>query len=311
MRKEQTTDTILLVRPKEFRLNEQTSTSNYFQKESSLNDQQIAKNAQIEFDNFVAMLRENGVNALVLQDEGTYNTPDSIFPNNCVSFHGDLGIIYPMLAINRRRERKLDYFRFLEGYNMHFKNQVDYSYFEEKDLFLEGTGCLILDRINKVAYCSLSPRADREVVELFAKDLGYSYVLFRATQTVAGEFKAIYHTNVMMSVGNGFAVVCMDSIRNVEEKRLLEEALQQYSTEVIAISEEQMNRFCGNILQIHNKKGEPLIAMSTQAFEAFTSEQIERLNQYGKLIHSPLDGIERSGGGSARCMMAEVFHGAG
>src|SRR5699024_465159 len=299
MRKKQTTDTILLVRPKEFMLNDQTSTSNYFQKESSLNDLQIARNAQIEFDNFVEMLRENGVNALVLQDEGAYNTPDSIFPNNCVSFHQDVGVIYPMLAVNRRRERKLDYFRFLAEYNIHFKNQVDYSYFEVKGLFLEGTGCLILDRINKVAYCSLSPRADREVVELFAKDLGYSFVLFRATQTVDGEFKAIYHTNVMMSVGQGFAVVCMDSIRNSEEKILLEETLLQYNTEVIAISEEQMNRFCGNILQIHNSKGEPLIAMSTQAFKAFTKEQVERLNQYGKLIHSPLDGIERSGGGSA------------
>lgn len=302
----QTTDTLLLVRPFRFRKNEETAINNYFQEDllSSLS----AQHAQKEFDNFVSTLNLHKINTLVIQDEGAFDTPDSIFPNNCISFHKQTAIFYPMFAENRQRERKLGYLEALKQHGLTFDIIIDYTGFEEENRFLEGTGSLILDRINRIAYCALSPRADAGIAHQFCLDLGYELTIFEANQTVDGLRKPIYHTNVMMSLGTHFAVICTDSIDNTYEKATLIKQLEETGKTVVEISEEQVSSFAGNILEVKSTIGEPYIVMSTQAYHSFTTEQLSLLRSWGQIIHSPLDTIERGGGGSARCMLAEVFY---
>lgn len=302
----QTTDTLLLVRPYHFRKNEETAINNYFQEEMDVHDP--AKSAQQEFDAFVQQLTDHKINVLVLQDEGHLDTPDSIFPNNCISFHKRTAVIYPMFAENRRRERQLNYLQALQNWGLAYDDIIDYTAYELEERYLEGTGCLILDRVNHIAYCSLSARADAGITHQFCLDMGYEPYIFEAFQTVDQLRKSIYHTNAMMSVGTNFAVVCLDSVDSSHFRQGLIERLEQSGKTILEISEEQMQHFAGNILEVQSTTGEPFIVMSTQAYDAFTKEQIQTLETWGKIIHSPLDTIETGGGGSARCMLAEVFY---
>ena len=304
---EQSTNCILMVRPAVFRANEETAVNNYFQdtvtKETNSN-----LLAQAEFDNAVITLRNAGIQILVLEDTGKYDTPDSLFPNNVISFHGDKAILYPMFAANRQREIFLNHLGTLEKHNIYFKTLKDYTLYTEQNLYLEGTGVLILDRINKLVYCSYSERANKELLEIFCEEMGYKALGFHATQAFKNKRQPIYHTNVMMALGTSFCVICLDSIENAEEKKAVVEALQNTNKTIVEISETQMHHFCGNILEIRNNENEILIAMSEQAYKAFDNIQIQTLEHFGKIINTPLYTIEKYGGGSMRCMIAEVFH---
>ncbi|GHE29214.1 citrulline utilization hydrolase CtlX [Sphingobacterium griseoflavum] len=302
----QTTDTLLLVRPFHFRKNEQTAVNNYFQEEVSGDN--ITQRAQQEFDQLVRCLADHQINTVVIQDDGRYDTPDSIFPNNCISFHQHTTVLYPMFAENRRRERQLNYVMQLQDRGLRFPTSIDYTAYEQENRFLEGTGCLILDRINRVAYCSLSPRAHSSVVHRFCADMDYEPFIFEAYQSVDGERKPIYHSNVMMALGNNFAVVCLDSIDNNHLRKEMQHKLETDGRQVIAITESQMQHFAGNILEVKSTTGKPHIVMSSQAYRSFTAAQLSQLQTFGEIIHAPLDTIETAGGGSARCMLAEIFY---
>ena len=305
---EQTTNTILMIRPVNFRMNEQTAVNNYFQEDLDLKNTEINSKAQIEFDNFVQKLREAGVDVVVIQDDKLLDTPDSIFPNNWVSFHSNGAVVvYPMFAENRRKERREEVFIKLEEEGFCIKNIIDYTSAEHEGVFLEGTGSLILDRVNKKAYCALSPRADEDLLIEFCEDFEYMPVIFTAYQTVEKERLPIYHTNVMMCVGNDFAVICLDSIDDKKERKNVVDHLKNDGKEIITITEDQMANFAGNMLELKNKNDERLIAMSQSAYDSLNMEQINKLEKYCKIITSSLDTIETCGGGSARCMMAEVF----
>lgn len=302
MTTQQSTSHLLMIRPVSFGFNEQTAGSNAFQ--TKLGDKnEVQERALAEFNNLVTVLRNNGVDVTVIDDTPEPHTPDSIFPNNWVSFHSDGNIfLYPMQAENRRLERREDIINQLED---HFKAHhiVDLSRFEHDHKFLEGTGSMVLDRIGKVAYACISPRTDKDVLTVFCEQTGYKAVCFDA---VDEHGKAIYHTNVLMCVGSKFAVICLDSIPNPHERVLVAESLQNTRKEIIEISFEQMNQFAGNMLEVQNKDGEALIVMSQSAFRSLTETQKNTLEKYGKLIYSNIGTIETNGGGSARCMIAEV-----
>src|SRR6201996_5440716 len=261
MTNQQTTSTILMIRPVNFGFNEQTAESNAFQNRSA-ERQQVQDKALAEFDNLVNVLRENGVEVIVIDDTPEPHTPDSIFPNNWVSFHQDGNVfLYPMMAENRRLERREDIIMQLED-EFKINHIIDLSRFEHEHKFLEGTGSMVLDRENKIAYACLSPRTDRDVLDIFCEQTGYTAICFDA---VDEKGKAIYHTNVMMCIGSRFAVVCMDSVPNPHEKVVLTESIKATGKELITISFEQMNQFAGNMLEVKNKYGETLIVMSKTA----------------------------------------------
>ncbi len=306
---QQTTNTILMIRPINFRMNEQTAVNNYYQKViDNLMPQTVNVKAQQEFDAFVEKLKSVGVNVIVVNDTEEFDTPDSIFPNNWVSFHenGDVGL-YPMFAENRRLERREDILETLEAEGFKINNIVDYTGAEEEHLFLEGTGSVVLDRVNRKAYCALSPRADEELFIEFCEDFEFMPVIFTANQTVSGERKAIYHTNVMMCLGETFAVICLGSIDDKKERRNVIDHLKEDGKEIIDITEAQINNFAGNMLQVIGDNGIKYLVMSQAAHDALTENQLEKLKKHTTILSSSLDTIEACGGGSARCMMAEVF----
>lgn len=305
---QQTTNTILMVRPVGFRMNEQTAVNNYFQEDISIKNAEINKKAQDEFDAFVFKLRSYGVKVVVVSDNEESDTPDSIFPNNWNSFHSDGTVaIYPMFAENRRSERREDIFEKLEEEGFVINHIIDYTSAEEFDVFLEGTGSMILDRENRKVYCALSPRADEELCIEFCEDFEYTPVIFTANQTVNGKREAIYHTNVMMCVAETFAIICLSSIDDKKERKNVLKHLKEDGKKIIEITEEQVNNFAGNMLQVRGKDNELFLIMSHAAFTCLTQSQKVQINNHCKIIYSPLDTIETCGGGSARCMMAEVF----
>ena len=306
---QQTTNTILMVRPASFRMNEQTAVNNYYQQElSGMLPAAINAKAQQEFDAFVIKLRAVGVEVIVINDTEKPDTPDALFPNNWISFHenGDVAI-YPMFAENRRLEKREDVLEALEKKGFEIKNVIDYSEAEEEGVFLEGTGSMILDRQNQKAYCALSPRADEELFIEFCEGFEYTPVIFTANQTVNGKRAAIYHTNVMMSVAETFAVVCLDAIDDKKEKKELVKQLKSDKKEVIAITEKQVQQFAGNMLQVRSVNNELFLVMSTSAYNSLTVQQVKTIEKHCKILHSSLETIETCGGGSARCMMAEIF----
>lgn len=306
---QQTTNTILMIRPINFRMNEQTAVNNYYQKViDNLMPKTVNAKAQQEFDAFVEKLKSVGVNVIVVNDTEEFDTPDSIFPNNWVSFHenGDIGL-YPMFAENRRLERREDILETLEAEGFKINNIVDYTSAEEEHLFLEGTGSIVLDRVNRKAYCALSPRADEELFIEFCEDFEFMPVIFTANQTVNGERKAIYHTNVMMCLGETFAVICLSSIDDKKERRNVIDHLKEDGKEIIDITEAQINNFAGNMLQVIGNNGIKYLVMSQAAHDSLTENQLEKLKKHSNILLSSLDTIEACGGGSARCMMAEVF----
>ena len=298
----QSTSHLLMIRPVNFGYNEETAESNAFQNKDK-NQQEVQEKALAEFNNFVAVLRNHGVDVTVIDDNPEPYTPDSIFPNNWVSFHDDGNVfLYPMQAENRRLERREDIIAELED-NFKVHHIVDLSRYEEENKFLEGTGSMVLDRVNKIAYACLSPRTDKDVLAIFCEQEDYTAVCFDAADEKG---KAIYHTNVLMCVGTQFAVICLDSIPNPHEKVVVIEYLKSTQKEIIEITFEQMNQFAGNMLEVKTKNDETLIILSKSAFKALDDIQIALLEQYGKLVYADIHTIENNGGGSARCMMAEV-----
>jgi len=305
----QITNNILMIRPVSFRMNEETAINNYYQKVvDTLTPETVQFKALQEFDAFVEKLKDKGVNVIVINDSKETDTPDSIFPNNWVSFHqnGDVGL-YPMFAENRRLERREDVLEALESQGFEIENVIDYTAAEEASVFLEGTGSLLLDRVNQKAYCALSPRADEDLFIEFCEDFEYTPVPFIANQTVNGERLPIYHTNVMMCLAEDFAVVCLDCIDDKKERKNLLSHLKEDGKCVIAISESQVTNFAGNMLQVLGENNKRYLVMSKSAYESLSKQQITDIEKYCEIIYSSLDTIEACGGGSARCMMAEVF----
>ncbi|WP_110475953.1 citrulline utilization hydrolase CtlX [Winogradskyella epiphytica] len=305
---QQTTNTIVMIRPVNFRMNEQTAVNNYFQEELDLKNAEINAKAQEEFDAFVEKLQAVGVNVVVINDDETADTPDSIFPNNWVSFHGNGDVAkYPMFAENRRKERRDDVFIRLEEDGFAIENIIDYTSAEHEGVFLEGTGSIILDRENRKAYCALSARADEELFIEFCEDFEYSPVIFTAYQNVKGKRLPIYHTNVMMCVAETFAVICLDSIDDKKERKSVVKQLKQDGKEIVSITEAQMHQFAGNMLQVRGENEQRYLIMSETAYKSLTPNQIKTIEKHCPILYSSLNTIEILGGGSARCMMAEVF----
>lgn len=305
---QQITNTILMIRPVQFRMNEQTAVNNYFMEDIDLHVNTINLRAQQEFDTFVAILRAKGIEVIVIEDTLDPDTPDSIFPNNWISFHSNgTVVIYPMFAENRRKERREDILDILEANGFLIENVVDYTSAEEEGLFLEGTGSILMDRVNQKVYCALSDRAHEELVIEFCEDFNCTPVIFTAYQSVNGARLPIYHTNVMMCMGETYAVICLDSIDDKKERKDVIDHLKKNGKEIIEITEEQMHHFAGNMLQVEGPSGERYLIMSSAAYGSLRPDQIRKLEKYNPIVHSPLDTIETCGGGSARCMMAEVF----
>jgi len=294
--------TVLMIRPVAFGFNEQTAGSNAFQQQGL--DQRIAQQrALAEFDVLVALLRENGIDVFAIDDTPEPHTPDSIFPNNWVSFHENGQVfLYPMQAPNRRLERRADILSQLKT-KFNVTEVDDLSYFEDEQKFLEGTGSMVLDRQNKITYACVSPRTDEEVMAAFCERSGYNVVEFHA---VDNNGTAIYHTNVLMCMGEKFVVICMDSVTDEDERELLTDSFNITGKEIIEISLAQMNAFAGNMLELVNDEDEHILVMSASAYHSLTPQQISSLEKHCKLIYSNLETIETNGGGSARCMIAEV-----
>ena len=306
--KKQITNTVLMVRPVRFRMNEETVVNNYFQEEIDLKNEEINRQAQQEFDAFVHKLREVGVKVIDVDDIYEQNTPDSVFPNNWITFHQNGNVaIYPMFAENRRRERREDILDKVEEEGFLIENVYDYTDAEQENIFLEGTGAMVLDRVHRKAYCALSPRADEELFIEFCEDFEYTPVIFKAYQKVDGKQVPIYHTNVMMALGEDFAIVCLDTITDKSERKNLLHHLKEDKKEIISITPEQMCQYAGNMLQVQGKDSTYLV-MSDAAYNALTPQQIQTIEKYTQILHSNLETSETCGGGSARCMLAEVFN---
>ena len=291
-----------MIRPVNFGFNEQTAGSNAFQNRNA--EQQLVQDkALTEFDTMVTKLRDNGVEVIVIQDTAEPHTPDSIFPNNWVSFHRDGTVfLYPMMAENRRLERREDIIIGLEN-EFKINHVIDLSRFESENKFLEGTGSMVLDRENKLAYACLSPRTDKDVLDLFCLESGYKPVLFHAVDQSGMD---IYHTNVLMCVGSNFVVICLESIKDTAEKLTVIDTIAASQKQLIDISFDQMNHFAGNMLEVQNLQGEKLIVMSKSAWDSLNQQQKDQLSSFCKPVYSDISTIESNGGGSARCMMAEV-----
>lgn len=292
-----------MIEPVNFGYNSETAVNNSFQKKSS--DTGVQENALKEFKNFVSLLLQNKVHVHVVKDSASPVTPDSLFPNNWISFHDDGCVfLYPMFAQNRREERKQTVIDYIKN-SFQVTAIHNLSSFEEEKIFLEGTGSMVLDRKNKIAYAALSPRTNVIVFNKFCSTTKFKPVTFTSRWT---DGSPIYHTNVMMCVAETFVVICLESISDQDEKDTLLENFKNTGKEVIEISYEQLGHFAGNMLQIKNMDGEMLLVMSTQAYQSLTEDQISRLLHFNRILHSPLDTIETSGGGSARCMMAEIYN---
>ena len=302
----QSTCHILMVRPATFRKNEETAGNNHYQQDAQIDD--VHQAALDEFDGMVDDLRERGVNVMVVEDDPTTDTPDALFPNNWVSFHADGRVgLYPMFAPNRRLERREDILHDLvhvHGFDM--DEIVDFTEFEDHDAFLEGTGSMVLDRMHGKAYAALSPRTDGDAFAHWCESMDLEGVIFEANQTVGDARMPIYHTNVMMAVGTGWAAVCLDAIDHPDDRALVLDSLQDDGLTVVDLSEDQINRFAGNMLEVATDQGDQLIVMSSRAYHALTDDQRATLEKFGTLVHNDLHHIETCGGGSARCMMAEV-----
>lgn len=304
----QTTNTVMMVRPVGFRMNEETAVNNYFQEDIQLQNEEVNKMAQQEFDELVNKLREVGVQVIVVDDKPELDTPDSIFPNNWVSFHENgTAVVYPMFAVNRRRERRMEFFEEIEKQGYQIKEVVDYTNAEDEEVFLEGTGSMILDRENQKAYCSLSPRADEDLFIEFCEDMEFTPVIFVAYQDVDGTRKPIYHTNVMMCIAEEFAVICLDAIDDKKERKNVIKHLKEDAKEIIEITEEQIHQFAGNMLQVRGANDQKHLVMSTTAYNSLTNEQVKRIEKHCKILTADINTIETCGGGSTRCMLAEVF----
>lgn len=295
-----------MIEPIAFGYNAETAKNNYFQVEQTGDD--IQSKALAEFNTFVGKLRSKGINVITIKDTLDPHTPDSIFPNNWVSFHKDGKVVlYPMFASNRRVERREDIIESIENQGFEVSEIDDWSFSETQGHFLEGTGSMIFDHDHKIAYGSVSLRLDENLFREFCAKYGFTPVVFHSYQTVGTERLPIYHTNVMMCVADQFVVICLDCIDDELEREKVVETIKNSGKEIVEISEEQMQQFAGNMLQVQNKQGEKFLVMSQTAYQSLAPEQVAAIEKYCEIIYSDLTTIEVNGGGSARCMLAEVF----
>ena len=295
---------ILMVYPKNFRSNVLTIDDNTFQNSSSnLSNNEIKNKAVEEFELLYNKIQSQGIKVTVFKDSRNVDTPDAVFPNNWISFHNDnKAITYPMFAENRRLERTDLVIECLRDHGKNISIEYDYSNFENDNMFLEGTGSLVLDRLNKIAYCSLSQRSNEELVNRFCKDMGYNPVCFKSYH----QNKPIYHTNVVLSICNKFSIVCLQSIIDKKERLSVADSLKSSGLEIIDIDINQMSSFGANCIQLNGNKG-PVLVMSSKAYNSFANNQLDIIQKNTQIIHSSLENIENNSGGSARCMIAEVF----
>lgn len=292
---------VLMVEPRDFHSNPETLRDNSFQQDSSDSSNLNTKASQ-EFYALKKLLETNGISVQSYSQTDEHSTPDAIFPNNWFSTHPDgTFVLYPMKAFNRRLEKRVELIKELQK---NYPAQKDFSEYESHDHFLEGTGSLVLDHENHIAYAALSQRTHPEVLKEWSKQMNYQLITYHALDN-AGQI--VYHTNVVMTVGEGFAIVCTDSIRETEERSTVRQSLEKSRHEVIEISPVQMHNFCGNCLELENHSGKKILVMSTRAFEAFDNDQKARIEKYATIVHCDLSTIETHGGGGARCMIAELF----
>ena len=306
--KKQITNNLIMIRPKHFNFNIETAENNHFQKKDErLSNEKILKKATSEFDKMVLQLLKNKIDVTVFDDKKEIVTTDSIFPNNWISFHQNgLVFIYPMFSENRRKEKRKDILEKLDdGYEI--KKIIDFSSYEMDSVFLEGTGSMILDRQNRICYASLSERTNKIAIKKFCEKALYTPIIFKSYQKINDDKSLIYHTNVMMCVAEEYVLICLDSVHSEDDKNNIISTIKNTQKEIIEISEKQCNSFAGNMLQVTNKINEKFLIMSSSAYNSLEKEQRIKLLKYNKIIHSDLSLIEKLGGGSARCMIAENF----
>jgi len=302
----QTTRHILMVRPANFGFNPETAANNAFQQQDGQRSvQEVRAQARLEFDALVDQLRAAGVHVIVVPDSPAPVKPDAVFPNNWVTFHQEgLIVTYPMFAPTRRKERRRKVIESVLECGFNAERRINLAYNEKIDRYLEGTGSVIFDHIHRLAYACLSARTDASLLQELCTLIDYTPVVFHATDE---QERPIYHTNVMMAMGEDFVVICLDAVRNPGERAMLLERFAQTGKTVVEIDYDQMNRFAGNMLQVRNDRNATILVMSEQAFQSLRPDQIALLEKHTQLLHAPIDTIETLGGGSARCMMAEVF----
>lgn len=304
----QITNHILMIEPVAFGFNEQTAMNNHFQQNDNAEELEIQNMALSEFNQMVTVLKSKDIDVIVVKDTIDKPTPDSIFPNNWISFHSDGRVVlYPMFAHNRRAERRSDVLHLLTDKGFKILDIVDYTPWEKVNRFLEGTGSLILDRQHKIAYAAISVRTDKAMFMQFCSEFNYKPICFVANQTVNGHRLPIYHSNVMMCLGEQYAVICLDAIDNEIKRSLVVQSILESGKEIVEISEDQMYQFAGNMLQVENSVGKQFLIMSQSAYNSLNQEQNDRLSFYNEIVPIPIPTIEKYGGGSVRCMMAEVF----
>ena len=297
------TSRILMISPNKFRNNELTIVDNSFQSRQ-VNNTSISDNAISEFERLKETILKKDISVHALDDDSEFDTPDAVFPNNWISFHkSHKAVLYPMYASNRRLERKSSTLEKLSNQGLNIEIIKDYSHFENDNKFLEGTGSVVLDRKNKFAYCSMSSRSDNELFKLFCSEMNYKPIVFNSIY----QSKPIYHTNVMMSICNNFSIICLDSIKDENQRRSVKANLKDSNLEIIDITIDQMCSFLGNSIQLIDSNYNPLLVMSSTAYESISSSQIKIIEKYTDIIHSDIKTIEKNGGGSARCMIAEIF----
>ena len=297
------TSRILMISPNKFRNNELTITDNSFQSKQ-VNNISISDNAISEFERLKEAILKKGILVHALDDDSEFDTPDAVFPNNWISFHkSHKAVLYPMYALNRRLERKSSTLEKLSNQGLNIEIIKDYSHFENDNKFLEGTGSIVLDRKNKFAYCSLSSRSNNELLQLFCSEMNYTPIVFNSTY----QSKPIYHTNVMMSICNNFSIICLDSIKDENQRRFVKANLKDSNLEIIDITIDQMCSFLGNSIQLIDSNYNPLLVMSSRAYKSIKSSQLNIIEKHTDIIHADIKTIEENGGGSARCMIAEIF----
>lgn len=297
------TSRILMISPDKFRNNELTISDNSFQSRG-LENISISDNAISEFERLKESISKRGVDVHAISDDSQFDTPDAVFPNNWISFHQtNRAVLYPMSALNRRFERKSSVLKKLSDQGIKINIIKDYSHFEKDDKYLEGTGSIVLDRQNKFAYCSLSKRSDHDLLKIFCSEMNYKPVVFNSLY----QSKPIYHTNVMMSICNNFSIICLDSIVDENQKKDVITNLKNSNLEIIDIKIDQMCSFLGNCIQLVDSKSNPLLVMSSRAYSSIKNSQLKIIEKHTDIIHSDIKTIEDNGGGSARCMIAEIF----
>ena len=305
----QNTSEIFMIRPKHFNFNHETAKNNHFQKEEKrLKNKEILENAVSEFEELVKKIKKKNIKVEVFEDREDVITTDSIFPNNWISLHKDGKIyLYPMFSEIRRKEKRIDLINYYRDEGYLINETIDLGKYEKENKFLEGTGSMVLDRENKLCYAATSERTSIEVLNKFCETSGYEAIAFKSYQTFKNKRKEIYHTNVMMCIADKYAIICLDSIDNIDERKYVIKKLIESKKEIIEINEKQCNNFAGNMLQLKNNENKKFLIMSKSAYDSLSKEQLKLITSYNEIIYSSLDTIEKLGGGSARCMITENF----